>query len=130
MPRRRVVLLLVRRIRVVTKPAATALLVPEPAATALFIAKPAATALRLRSLLVSAEIEKLCRGGFHAQHQSHGDSQRNQPTTLGKGAFLLWSLWHAPGPHTRKTYPPQSSTIALWWVSVSREVFNTDQASN
>jgi hypothetical protein len=120
MPRRRVLLLLVRRIRVVTKPAATALLVTEPAAAA----------LRLRPLLVSAEIEKLCRGGFHAQHQSHGDSQRNQPTTLGKGAFLLWSLWHAPGPHTRRTCLPQTNTIALWWVSVSREVFNTDQASN
>ena len=52
MPRWRRVLLLVRRIRVVTK----------PAATALFVAKPAATALRLllRPLLISAEIKKLC----------------------------------------------------------------------
>jgi hypothetical protein len=42
-------LLLVRRKRVAAKPAATALLVTEPAAAP----------LRLRSLLVSAEIEKL-----------------------------------------------------------------------
>ena len=47
---RRCVLLLVRRIRVVT----------EPAATALFVAKPAAPALRLRPLLISAEIKELC----------------------------------------------------------------------
>src|SRR6185369_117741 len=101
MPRLRV-LLLVRRIRVVTKPAATALLVTEPAAAALFVAKPAtALRLRLRPLLISAEIEKLCRGrSGHAQYQPHRDGQRNQPTTLGKGAFLFRFLWHAPGPHT------------------------------
>ena len=70
-------MLLVRRIRVVTK----------PAATALFVTKPAAAALWLRPLLISAEIKKLCGGrSGHAQHQSHRDGQRNQPTTLGKDA--------------------------------------------
>ncbi len=48
MPRRRV-LLLVRRKGVAAK----------PAAAALFVAKPATAPLRLRSLLVSAKIEKL-----------------------------------------------------------------------
>ena len=77
MPRRRRVLLLVRRKHVVTK----------PAATALFVTKPAAAALWLRPLLISAEIKKLCRGrSGHAQHQSHRDGQHNQRTTLGKDA--------------------------------------------
>ena len=91
---RRCVLLLVRRIRVVAK----------PAATALFVTEPAAAALRLRPLLVSAEIKKLSRGrSGHAQHQSHRDGQRNQPTTLGEGAIPVWFLRHAPGPHIRRT---------------------------
>ena len=65
-------MLLKRRKRVVTKPAAT---------------KTTATALLLWTLLKSAEIEKLCRGGAdEAEHQTHRDGQRNQPTTLGKDA--------------------------------------------
>jgi len=50
-------LLLVRR--VVAKPATAPLIVTKPATAALFVAKPAA-ALRLRPLLISAEIKKLC----------------------------------------------------------------------
>ena len=96
-------LLLVRRIRVVTKPATTALFVTEPAATALW----------LRPLLISAEIKKLCRGGSdHAEHQSHRDGQRNQPTTLGKDASLFGPFGML-GPHTRRTCLDQISTKAL-----------------
>src|SRR5207249_730887 len=95
--------LLVRRKRVVTKPAAAALFVTEPAATALW----------LRPLLISAEIKKLCRGrSGRANHQPHRDGQRNQPTTLGEAdASPFWSVWHA-GPHTRRTCLDQSSTNA------------------
>jgi hypothetical protein len=51
------------------------------------VTKPAATALRLRPLLKSAEIKKLCRGGSdQAERQTQSDGQRNQPTTPGKDA--------------------------------------------
>ena len=75
MPRRRPVLLLVRRVWVIAK----------PAATALFVTKPSAAALWLRPLLISAEIKELCGGrSGHAQHQSRRNGQRDQPTTPGK----------------------------------------------
>jgi hypothetical protein len=81
------------------------LTVTEPAATALFVTKPA-PALRLRPLLISAEIKKLRRGrSGHAQHQSRRNGQRDHPTTPGKDAQLFWILWHAPGPHVRRTCP-------------------------
>ena len=68
-------MLLERRKRIVTKPAAT---------------EPAATALWLRPLLKSTEIEELRRGGSdHAEHQPRRNGKHNQPAALGEDASFF-----------------------------------------
>jgi hypothetical protein len=86
--------LLERRKRVITKPAAT---------------ESAATALWLRPLLKSTEVEELRRGGSdNAEHHPHRDGKRDQRASLGKDAQVPW---HALGVH--KNLPRRKLALRL-----------------
>jgi hypothetical protein len=58
--------------------------VTEPAAT-----EPTGTALRVRSVMTSAEIEKLCRGGSaSAEQYPRRDYERDQRSASANGALF------------------------------------------